>query len=336
MTSTLPASGVDPSVPAEPAVLSVKDRNRLRTLGVLPATFVLIVASVLFVPHFTERANITGLLFSMAVVGFVAVGMTFVVASGNFVDLSVVAQIGLAAVCTIALQEHGAVTAVLVGLLLCLVFGIVNGVAVAVLKGNPVIVTLATTTVGAGILTLVTKSTHYQGTSEAFRSFGSWRLSLLPVGIVLLVIALAATHAMLAYGSFGRRVKLTGSNPRFAHIAGVRVTRTVICCFLAASVGSWAAGVLLAGYSDTAYSTIGTGYEFDALAAVVIGGNSLFGGRVSVARTALGLVLVGVLANILPLTGMPYETQTIAKGVVVIVAVVLDTLANRSSSKGRS
>jgi ribose transport system permease protein len=327
---------MDAAEGAEPAALSAKDRNRLRTLGVLPATLVLIVASVLFVPHFTERANLTGLLFSMAVVGFVAVGMTFVVASGNFVDLSVVAQIGLAAVCTIALQDHGTVPAIVVGLVLCLVFGAVNGIAVAVLKGNPVIVTLATTTVGAGILTLVTKSTHYQGSSETFQSFGSWRLGVLPIAIVLLVVALIATHALLTFGSFGRRVRLTGSNPRFAHIAGVRVPRTVISCFLAASIGSWAAGVLLAGYSDTAYSTIGTGYEFDALAAVVIGGNSLFGGRVSVARTALGLVLVGVLANILPLTGMPYETQTIAKGLVVIVAVVLDTLANRSSTKGRA
>lgn len=333
MTSQVSASTVVSTEP-ETKELSAKERNRLRTLGVLPPTIALIIGSVLFVPHFTERANLSNLFFTMAVVGFVAVGMTFVVASGNFVDLSVVAQIGMAAVCTIALQDHGVVTGLAAGLALCLVFGTVNGLAVAVLKGNPVIVTLATTTVGAGILTLITKSAHYSGQSAGFQSFGSWRISVFPIGIVLLVVVLVATHALLTYGSFGRRVKLAGSNPRFAHIAGIRVPRTIVGCFIAASIGSWAAGVLLAGYSDTAYSTIGTGYEFDALAAVVIGGNSLFGGRVSVARTALGLVLVGVLSNILPLTGMPYETQTIAKGLVVIVAVVLDTLASRST-KGR-
>ena len=330
-----------PSVPtshttAEVDASTAADRRRLRTLGVLPPTVLLIVGSVLLVPNFTARANLTDLLSTMAVVGFVAIGMTFVVASGNFVDLSVVAQIGLAAVCAVALQDHGVVTALAVGLLACIAFGTVNGLAVAVLGGNPVIVTLATTTIGAGLLTLATRSTLYQGQSEGFRAFGSWRLSVVPVGAVLLVVALVLAHLLLTRGAYGRRVRLAGSNPRFARVAGINVPRTVVGCFVAASVGSWAAGVLLAGYSDTAYGTIGRGYEFDALAAVVIGGNSLFGGRVSIARTALGLVLVGVLANILPLTGMPYEAQTICKGLVVVVAVVVDTLTSRSTaSKGR-
>ena len=313
---------------------SAGHRDRLRRLGVLPSTVILLVASVLFVPHFTERANLSDLLFTMAVVGFVALGMTFVVASGNFVDLSVVAQIGFSAVCVVALQGHGLVVGLVAGLTVCLAFGAFNGFATAVLGANPVIVTLATTTVGAGVLTYVTKSSHYQGRSKALQTFGSLRIGIAPIGAVLLLAALFGAYLLLRFGSFGRKVKLVGSNPRFARIAGIRVSRTAIYCFLAASIGSWAAGVLLASYSNTAYGTIGQGYEFTALAAVVIGGNSLFGGRVSVARTALGLVLISVLSNILPLTGMGYETQTIAKGVVVVLAVVLDTLANRSVTKG--
>jgi ribose transport system permease protein len=301
---------------------------------VLPPTIILILASVLFVPNFLERANISNLLFTMTVVGFVALGMTFVVASGNLVDLSVVAQIGIAAVCVIALQGSGLLTGLAVGLAICLAFGAVNGFATGVVGANPVIVTLATTTIGAGVLTFVTKSAHYQGQSEAFEAFGSWRWGIAPVGVLLLAAAFAAAHLVLAFGSFGRRVQLAGSNPRFARIAGIRVPRTIIYSFVAASIGSWVAGVLLAGYSNTGYGSIGQGYEFDALAAVVIGGNSLFGGRVSAARTAVGLVLVSVLSNVLPLTGMAYETQTIAKGVVVVLAVVIDTLASRSAAKG--
>jgi ribose transport system permease protein len=316
--------------------MSPREKSRLRTLGVLPATVLLIAVAVLFVPNFTQRANISDLLFTIAVVGFVALGMTFVVASGNFVDLSVVAQVGVAAVCAIALQDHGLVVALGAGLALCLTFGAINGLAVAVLKANPVIVTLATTTVGTGLLTYVTNSTHYQGQSDTFRTLTASRIEVVPIGTVLLLAAFVFAHLLLAYGSFGRRVQLAGASPAFARIAGVRVPRTVVLSFAAASVGSWAAGVLLAGYSNTAYGSIGRGYEFEALAAVVIGGNSLFGGRVSVARTALGLVLVSVLSNILPLTGMAYATQTIAKGVVVIAAVVLDTVASRSTAKGRS
>jgi ribose transport system permease protein len=312
------------------------DANRLRALGVLPPTVLLVVLSVLLVPGFTTRANLSELLFTIAAVGFVAVGMTFVVASGNFVDLSVVAQIGIGAVCAIAWQEHGLVVCLAAGLLACLAFGLVNGIAVAVMGANAVIVTLATTTIGAGLLTYITRSTTYLGQSEAFASFGTWRLGLVPAGALLLVVALVVAHLLLTRATFGRQVRLAGANPRFALVAGVPVPRTVIGCFLATSIGAWAAGVLLAGYSNTAYGSIGRGYEFDAMAAVVIGGNSLFGGRVSVARTAVGLVLVSVLTNILPLTGMPYEAQTIAKGLVVIVAVVLDTLVSRSSAAGRS
>jgi ribose transport system permease protein len=312
-----------------------KARGQLRTLGVLPATVVLILVSVLFVPHFTERANLSDLLFTMAVVGFVALGMTFVVASGNFVDLSVVVQIGFAAVCVIALQDHGLVVGVVAGLAAVLLVGAFNGFATAMLGANPVIVTLATSTIGMGLLTYVTKSAHYQGHSDAFQSFGSWRITLVPIAAVLLLAAFVVAHLVLKFASFGRRVKLVGANRRFALIAGIPVSRTVIYCFLAASAGSWAAGVLLASYSNTAYGTIGQGYEFAALAAVVIGGNSLFGGRVSVIRTALGLVLVSVLSNVLPLTGMAYETQIIAKGVVVVLAVVIDTLASRSVTNDR-
>ena len=101
-------------------------RGNLRSLGVLPSFLVLLLAAVLFVPNFATRANITDLLVTVTFVGFVALGMTFVVASGNFVDLSVGAQIGLSAVCVIALQEYGLPVALGVGLAACLLFGAVN------------------------------------------------------------------------------------------------------------------------------------------------------------------------------------------------------------------
>lgn len=323
---------LDPTAPGHVAP-SPDEPRRLPSLGVLLPTVIIVVAAVLFVPNFATRVNIGELLFTMAVVGFVAIGMTFVVASGNFVDLSVVSQIGLAAVCVVALQDHGLIVGGLAGLAACVVVGFVNAFSVAVLRGNAVIVTLATTTVCAGLLTLVTNGTLYQGQSDAFRSFGSAQLGFVPLGFVLVVVALVIAHAVLTLTALGRHVKLVGANPRFASIAGISVPRTVIWCFVAASLGSWAAGVILAGYSNTAFVSIGRGYEFDALAAVVIGGNSLFGGRVSIARTALGLLLVSVISNTLPLIGMPYEAQTVCKGAVVIVAVVVDAIANRSASK---
>lgn len=312
---------------------STSGPRRLRSLGVLPPTVLLVVLAVSVVPNFATRGNLSELLFTMAGVGFVAIGMTFVVASGNFVDLSVVSQIAVAAVCVVSLQSHGLIVGAAAGLAACALVGLVNAFAVAVLKGNAVIVTLATSTVCAGLLTLATSGTLYQGQSDAFRRFGSAQVGLIPVGFLLLILGLGVAHAILTLTVLGRQVKLVGANPSFATITGISVPRTVIWCFVAASVGSWITGMILAGYSNSASASIGQGYEFDALAAVVIGGNSLFGGRVSIARTALGLVLVSVISNILPLIGMPYEAQTICKGAVVIAAVVIDAMANRTASK---
>jgi ribose transport system permease protein len=310
--------------------------RRVGEFGALLPTAILVAFAVVAVPNFMSRSNLSELLFGMAAVGFVALGMTFVVASGNFVDLSVVVQVGLAAVCTIALQDKGLVVALGVGLLLCVACGTLNGVLVATLPGNAIIITLATATVGSGVMTLLTNSAVYQGSSETFASFGGQRLGVLPIGFVLLIVGLVIAHVILSSTVTGKQVKLTGSNPKFAHVTGISVHIAACVSFVAASVGCWAAGVLLAGYSNTAYANLGRGYEFDALAAVIIGGNSLFGGRVSIARTAIGLVLVGVLSNILPLIGLPYEAQVIAKGAIVIVAVGLDALITRSNSTGRN
>jgi ribose transport system permease protein len=188
-------------------------------------------------------------------------------------------------------------------------------------------------TIGMGVLTLATQSTLYQGQSSAFASFGTARFGVIPAGFLLLILAMVIAHIALKYTSFGYHVKYTGSSPRFAQVSGIPAVRTVILCFVIVAACAWAAGVLLAGFSNTGVASVGTGYEFDALAAVVIGGNSLFGGRASIARTALGLLLVSLISNVLLLVGMSFDAQTVTKGLVIIAAVVIDALANRRNSK---
>jgi ribose transport system permease protein len=331
------------NTPSDTALLEAAEAHKsarraewIRTSGVLIPTLVLLLAAILFIDNFATTSNVSDLLTRMSFVGFVAIGMTFVVASGSFVDLSVVAQIGVAGVTVIALQDHGMVVALAAGLGLCLLFGLVNGFAVGVLRANAVIVTLATTTIGTGVLTLVTQGSLYQGTNEAFAAFGKDRFGFVPISMVLLAAALVAAHVLLRYTAFGYQVKYTGSSPRFASVSGVPTVRTIFLCFILAAVGSWGAGVLLAGYSNTAISSIGLGYEFDAMAAVVIGGNSLFGGKASIARTALGLFLVTLITNVLLLLGLPYQVQAVTKGLVIITAVVIDAVATRRSSKAGS
>lgn len=303
--------------------------------GVVVFTVLLILFAVVFVNGFATLPNITDVFYRAAPIGIVAVGMTFVVISANYLDLSVVAQVATAAVIMIGVSnEFGLLAAFAVASLVALLYGLVNGLAVGFFKANAVIVTLSTTFIGLGILRWLSGGSIFFGPEDGpIRAFGQGRLGPVPYSALLLIVVTIILWFVLTKTTFGFTVRAYGSNKQSTRLAGVNTTAVVVGAFVITALAAMIAGFALAAFSNTAVSSMSDGYEFRALAAIIIGGTSVFGGRGSVLRTLLGVVFVSVLTNILVLSGIGFGFQQMAIGALIVVAVSIDALARRAAKK---
>jgi ribose transport system permease protein len=338
MTTTDAASTEGPVVTALEAEAPGAD-EKFRLLpwvadrGIILFTVLLVIFASVFVDGFASLANITDVFNRSAPIGIVAVGMTFVVISANYLDLSVVAQVATSTVTLLAVSNStGSITlAMLAALGSALVYGLVNGTAVGIFKANAVIVTLATTFIGLGILRWASGGSIYFGPQDGpIRAFGLAKIGPIPLSMVVLVLMTLLLSYVLQRTTFGFLVKSYGSNREATRLAGVNTAWIVIGAFLMSAIGAMIGGFVLAAFSNTAVSTNGDGYDFRALAAIVIGGTSVFGGKGSVLRTLLGVVFVSVLSNLMVLSGLGFGLQQMAIGALIVVAVSLDALARKA------
>jgi ribose transport system permease protein len=303
--------------------------------GVVVFTLLLIVAAALFIDGFATLPNLTDVFYRAAPIGIVAVGMTFVVISANYLDLSVVAQVATAAVILIGVSnEVGLIPAMLVALLVAALYGIVNGIAVGFFKANAVIVTLSTTFIGLGLLRWLSGGSIFFGPEDGpIRAFGQARVGPIPLSAILLLIVTIVLWFVLTRTTFGFAVRAYGSNKSATRLAGVNTTAVVVGAFMITALSAMVAGFVLAAFSNTAVSAMSDGYDFRALAAIIIGGTSVFGGKGSVLRTLLGVIFVSVLTNILVLSGIGFGFQQMAIGALIVIAVSVDALARRAAKK---
>lgn len=322
----------------EPKVALERNFNLLQWLaerGVVVVTIVLIVLAALFVDGFASFANITDVFYRAAPIGIAALGMTFVVVSGNYLDLSIVAQIATAAVVLIGVSNHlGMVPAVLIALVIAAIYGLVNGLAVGVFKANAVIVTLSTTFIGLGILRWLSGGSIVFGPEDGpIRAFGQAKLGPIPLSAILLVVIAIILWFVMSRTPFGFTVRAFGSNKEATRLAGVRTGAVVVGAFFITSLSAMVAGFTLAAFSNTAVSSMSDGYDFQALAAIIIGGTSVFGGKGSVLRTLLGVIFVSVLTNVLVLSGISFGYQQVAIGLLIVFAVSIDVLARKGAKR---
>jgi ribose transport system permease protein len=303
--------------------------------GIVVFTAVLILASVLFVDGFASAVNVADVFHRAAPIGIVAVGMTFVVISGNYLDLSVVAQVATGAVILIGVSNsHGIPLAILVALAVSVAYGLVNGVAVGFFKANAVIVTLSTTYIGLGLLRWLSGGSIYFGPRDgAIETFGDIKVGVVPISAIVLVAVALVLGFLLSRTNFGFVVRAFGSNKEATRLSGVNTPVVVVGAFLITAFAATIAGFVLAAYSNTAVSSMSDGYDFGALAAIIIGGTSVFGGKGSVLRTVLGVVFVSVLTNVLVLSGVGFGWQQVAIGSLIVLAVSVDALARKVSKK---
>jgi ribose transport system permease protein len=303
--------------------------------GIFIFTAILILFALIFVDGFGSLMNITDVFHRAAPIGIVAVGMTFVVISGNYLDLSVVAQVATSGVILIAVSNnYGLFPAILAALAAATLFALVNGTAVGIFKANAVIVTLATTFIGLGLLRLFSGGSIFFGPPDGpVRTFGLGKIGPIPYSAIVLIIMTIVLGLILNRTNFGFLVRSFGVNESATRLGGTNTALVIIGAFLVTAVAAMIAGFVLAAFSNTAVSNDGVGYEFRALAAIIVGGTSVFGGRGSVYRTFLGVIFVSVLTNILVLSGISFGYQQVALGVLIVLAVSLDALARKVAQR---
>lgn len=320
---------------------------RLRTLLALA---VLLAVFSLLSPAFLTPANLVILLKHVAINGILAVGMTFVILTGG-IDLSVGSVAGLAGMVAGGLLTEGLVLpplgvkiyfhtwlVVAVALLVGAAVGVLNGVLVTRFRVAPFIATLGMLYVARGLALLRSGGATFpnlHGRPEwgntGFPWLGAATILHVPV-VIWIVAALAALAAVTAaHTPFGRRVYAIGGNERAAELSGVRVLRVKLAVYVISGFCAALAGVIIASQLVAAHPATGETFELNAIAAVVLGGTSLFGGRGSIGGTMVGALVIGVLADGLVLLGVSEFWQIVIKGVVIVLAVILDQFQQRFS-----
>lgn len=304
-------------------------------LSVPLAILALLVIGTIISPSFLTVPNLLNVLNANAAVGLVALGMTFVAVVGGLADLSVPANVALGALVTLGAQPVlGVEFAALAGLLVALLGGIVNGVLVGYLRINPIIATLGTGSVLLGLSQLLVGGGIVYGQESAFADFFRGSLLGVPVFVWIFALVAAILAPLLARTPFGRWNLATGGNYEAAQASAVPVRFTKASAFVLTGFLAGLCGVLLALANGQARPIIGTGYEFVAITAVVLGGTSLFGGSGSILRTVGGVIITALISNLIVLGGLPTQSTGFITGAIVLVAVGVDVYFRRKVGRG--
>ena len=302
------------------------------------ASVTLILAIMLGVTRYEEfltMENISNVLRQNSMMGFVALGMTFVILTGG-IDLSVGALVAVAGVAAAYLAGHGVIVAVIGGVGSAALLGIINGLLITKTRIQPFITTLAML-IGARGAALA--ATHEQSIlvpsgAEALTSLGRGSIGGVPVPIVLLVLAYIGGMLALRYTRFGRHVYAVGDSEEAARLMGLDVDRVVIATYALSGALAGVAGVVLAARLGSGQAVAGTGWELDAIAAVVVGGTLLTGGEGGAGATLVGVLLLAVIFNLFNLEGTisPWW-QGVLRGSFLLGVVVIQSVLRRRSAR---
>ncbi|MGH2383751.1 MAG: ABC transporter permease [Candidatus Limnocylindria bacterium] len=275
---------------------------------------------------FLTPNNLLNVLRQTAIISIMAVAMTFVIGAGN-IDLSVGALAGLSSVTTaLALGAWGLPLplAVVVGLVTGLIAGVANGFLVAFVSIPSFLVTLGTLGIVNGVAQWLSDTAPIPIQDDTFTFiFGSGDIGPIPSLLIWTAVVFALGHIVLRKTTYGRRVLATGGNAVAARFSGVNTRRTTFLVMTVMGVTAGLAGMLFAGRLHSGRFEFGAGAELSVIAAVILGGTSLFGGRATVIGTLLGSLMIGLINNGLTLASLPTSQQFIIRGLIIILAVAL-------------
>lgn len=301
--------------------------------GILAVLAVLVIFMIVVAPNFTTVSNGFNIARAVSINAVLAAGMTLVILTGG-IDLSVGSIVGVSGVVSILLWNNGSppVVAVLGGIAVGALAGLINGVLVAYLALPAFIVTLGAMTYLRGTAYALTDARPLIAEGDlGFRLIGTGNIAGIPSPVIIMVIVYLVLWFVLERTRFGRHVYAVGGNAEAARLAGIKVKRVLTRVYVVAGLTAGLAGVMFAARVDSGQPRAGEGYELDAIAAVVLGGTSLAGGRGRIHGTFIGALIMGVLSNGLTLMNVPFFSQLVVKGIVIVLAVGIDSLKNWKS-----
>lgn len=295
--------------------------------------FLFCVGLSFLAPNFLTIENIFNVLRQGSVIGIIAIGTTFVIIGAGF-DISVGSVLALTATMTIGLQYsmHWSLAIIIVVFVGALI-GFINGLLTVKIGIPSIIATLSTMTIVRGVVYLYTEGypfTLVGGAQSSFVFLGQGNVGYIPFPVITLFFLVFLGHWILNKTSFGRYIFAIGGNKEAARYSGLPVDLIQIQTFLIGGVMASIAGVIYSSRLLSVSPLAGQGYEMDAIAAAVIGGNSVSGGEGSVLKTLIGVVLLSIISNAFNLIGIPIYSQYVIKGVILLVAVGLDAYGKKT------
>lgn len=288
---------------------------------------VMLVALVIFgritSPVFLTQQNLLNIIWIVSVLGILSLGQTLLLITGNF-DMSVAYIIGLAGIITVLAQRAGAdlITSIILGLTSGALVGLVNGLLVVKTKANAFLITLGTSFLVYSISLTITRSKTFYATIPEFGFLGGGKIfGVLHFSTLIFLLLAIILEFVLRKTAFGRSLYVIGLNQKAGELSGIKSNRNKLIAYVVCGVLAALAGLVIVSRNGSTVANSGVGMEFQSLIASVLGGTSLFGGKGGTLRTVIGVLVFGVLNNLLILLNIPYEAQEIAKGLVFIVVV---------------
>ncbi|MDR1744214.1 MAG: ABC transporter permease [Planctomycetota bacterium] len=281
--------------------------------------------------YFLREKNLINVLRQVSVNGLLSIGMTFIILTGG-IDLSVGSMLAFGGVVaasfassafTVVPQTHP-VLAILLGLVAGTVLGALNGLVISKVKVTPFIMTLGMLSIARGLTFIYTDGMPITNLDKGFLQVGQGYLWFLPMPVVVFLIVLVLAWIVLYRMKFGRYVYAVGGNARSARISGINTNFIIFMVYVISGFLSALGGVLLTARTSAGLPQAGQSYELDAIAAVVIGGTSMTGGKGSLLGTLMGILIIGVINNGLDLLGVSSYYQQVVKGLIIVGAVMLD------------
>lgn len=294
------------------------------TYGAAAALVLLILVNAVFTPNFADVDNFRNILVQVTPTMLVAIGMTFVIATGG-IDLSVGSLMAIASAVAAVSLDYGTFPAILAALVVSTVLGAFNGWLIAKFRIQPIVVTLALLIAGRGIAQVISNGGQLiPFSNETFEFFGKGSVYAVPMPIVLMLLIVGFAIFVLRATIFGRHVVVVGGNENAARLSGVSVDRTKMIVYALSGSLAGVAGLIYTarlGASDASH--VGLNIELDAIAATVIGGTALSGGRATVIGTVIGAFIMQVISTSFNMRGYAFSYSLVIKAAIIILVVYL-------------
>ncbi len=314
----------------------LRDEGVLRNLGLVGVLIILVLIGIITRPELYGdatwvRNNVFTILQQASAIGVVTVGMTFVIIGGG-IDLSVGAIIAIAGVwsTTLATQGYGAGGMIFTALVVGVVVGLVNGVLISFGRLVPFIATLAMMVAARGLAAQISGKQTQISANMTINGIATTKILGLPMLVIILAVVVVAGWVLLNRTTFGRRTVAVGGNPEAARLAGINVKRHTVLLYALSGLCCGIGAIMLTSQATSAQAAMANLYELDAIAAAIIGGTLLSGGRGTIVGALFGVLVFSTITNLFAINNLSTEVQNMVKGAIIVAAVLIQQFRYRS------